>query len=124
MKPIIETLSKSDSIRYIGWIDSYKAYDYFLASDLAVFPGTHSVLWEQAAGTGIPCVFRYWEGMDHIDAGGNCKFLYSDETSEIQKVIEEIVNDKKGYERMKIVAEEVGVKKFSYREISKKAIGI
>ena len=48
-------LSKHPHIRSIGWIDAEKVYDYFFAADLAIFPGTHSVLWEQAVGTGLPC---------------------------------------------------------------------
>jgi 1,2-diacylglycerol 3-alpha-glucosyltransferase len=124
MKPIIEVLGKSNRIRYIGWIESDKVYDYFLASDLAVFPGTHSVLWEQAVGTGIPCVFKYWEGMDHVNLGGNCKFLYDNRVTEIKSVLEEILNDHTEYLKMKKNAEEIGVTKFSYKEISKRAIQI
>jgi len=124
MKLVIDALSNSEAIRNIGWIDSSDVYDYFLASDLAVFPGTHSVLWEQSVGTGIPGVFKYWEGMDHIDIGGNCRFLYADKITEIKSVLEEIINDQDAYKKMKKVAEEEGISKFSYREISRRAIQI
>jgi hypothetical protein len=43
------TLGESESIRAVGWVDAAKVYDYLLAADLAIFPGTHSVLWEQAS---------------------------------------------------------------------------
>lgn len=122
MKLIIEELSKSNYIRNIGWIRSEKVYDFFLASDLAFFPGTHSVLWEQAIGTGIPCVFKYWKGMDHVDLGGNCKFLYTNYIIEIKSVLEEIITNKSIYQEMKKVAENIGIKKFSYKEIASKAI--
>lgn len=58
-----------------GWIPSEQLYGYFFASDLAFFPGQHSVLWEQACASKIPCVFGKWEGMDHVDNGGNARFL-------------------------------------------------
>jgi glycosyltransferase involved in cell wall biosynthesis len=122
MRPIINDLSKSSCIRNIGWIDSDQTYDYFLASDLAVFPGTHSVLWEQSVGTGIPGVFKYWEGMDHVDLGGNCKFIYEVNISEIKRVLKEIISNQSEYQKMKRVAVEEGIKKFSYKEISRKAI--
>lgn len=122
MKTIIENLSKSDRIRNIGWIESIKVYDYFLASDLAVFPGTHSVLWEQSVGTGIPGIFKHWEGMEHIDIGGNCRFLYTDEVKEIKSTLEEIINNPNDYKKMRKVAEEIGIKAFSYKEICRKAI--
>ena len=122
MENIINELSKDGNIRFLGWIPSDKAYDYFLASDLAVFPGTHSVLWEQACACGIPGVFKDWEGMHHVDTGGNCEFLHKDSTEEIKEVISEIIGDKEKYNEMKCVAEE-SKKDFFYSEIAKKAIG-
>lgn len=109
---------------YLGWLNTDDIYDYFAASDLAVFPGRHSVLWEQAVGMGIPCIFKYWHGTDHVDLGGNCEFLYDDSKSEIISKLKEIIYDKVKYQKMKKVAEELGIKKFSYKEISKHAIKI
>jgi glycosyltransferase involved in cell wall biosynthesis len=122
MKTIINDLSKSENIINIGWIEPDVIYDYLFASDLAVFPGTHSVLWEQSVGTGIPGVFKYWKGMDHIDLGGNCKFLYKDQVTEIKEVLKGIIDNPVEYQKMKNMAEEIGIKKFSYSEISRKAI--
>lgn len=122
MENIINELSKDGNIRFLGWIPSDKAYDYFLASDLAVFPGTHSVLWEQACACGIPCVFKDWEGMHHIDVGGNCEFLHKDSTEEIKEVLSEIIGDKEKYYGMKQAAEK-SKKDFFYSEIAKCAIG-
>lgn len=123
MKEIIEKISESDYVKKVGWVNSEDIYDYFLASDLAVFPGTHSVLWEQAVGTGVPCIFRRWEGMDHVDVGGNCKFIDKGDVEEIIKNIKEVYNNKQDYNIMKNIAETKGAKIFSYREIAKKSIG-
>ncbi|NLD47226.1 MAG: glycosyltransferase family 4 protein [Clostridiaceae bacterium] len=122
IQPELIELCKSDNIRYVGWVNSNNIYDLLQASDLGVFPGTHSVLWEQAVGTGLPCIFKYWEGMDHIDLDGNCRFLYNDSVSEIKKILEEVINDRDQYSRMKDVAESNKRKKFSYHEIARKAI--
>lgn len=122
MKNEIAGLSDNVNIRFLGWIPSDKAYDYFLAADLAVFPGTHSVLWEQACACGIPCVFKNWDGMHHIDVGGNCKFLYKDSTEEIKSVLSEIADNKAEYLEMKNVAEKEK-NSFFYSKIAKVAIG-
>jgi hypothetical protein len=98
--------------------------DYFLASDLGVFPGRHSVLWEQAIATGLPCVFKEWKGTKHVDLGGNCKFLYNDQRDEIKKVIKEIINNEDIYNEMKQVAEDKGIEIFSYSRIAKKSINM
>ncbi len=124
MKDEIELISKYEKIINIGWINGDDVYDYFLAADLAIFPGTHSVLWEQAAGCGIPCIFKYWEGMTHVDVGGNCLFLYEDSVKEISKLIKTINDDKQLYKMMKKVAEEKAVKFFSYTDIAKRAIDV
>lgn len=117
-------LAKSKSIVYVNWIKSENVYDYFLASDLAVFPGTHSVLWEQVCACGIPTVFKDWPGMHHVDIGGNSVFLEDDSVVEISRVVLKIYNDKELYENMKKVATDKGIKEFSYKNIAKKAIEI
>jgi glycosyltransferase involved in cell wall biosynthesis len=115
-------LVDNDRIQYIGWLESDEVYDYFGASDLAVFPGGHSVLWEQAVAVGIPCVFKYWNGMTHVDVGGNCKFIYNDTVEEISNILIGIINDRDVHSKMKKVAEEKGLKTFSYKEIARRAI--
>jgi glycosyltransferase involved in cell wall biosynthesis len=84
-KNTIEPMIAANSwIHYVGWIPADKVYDYYLASDLAVFPGTHSVLWEQAVCSGLPALFKKWPGNDYLDKG-NAIFLYSDEISELEQ---------------------------------------
>lgn len=111
-----------DTVQYIGWVDSKETYKFFNASDLVVFPGLHSVFWEQVVGLGKPCVFRHMKGFTHIDIGGNCKFLYEDSVDQIEKVINEIVCRKEVYERMKDVAVKKGMDVFSYKKIAQKSI--
>lgn len=113
---------KCDRIHTVGWIPADRVYDYFLASDLAVFPGTHSVLWEQACGCRIPCVFKDWEGMHHLDVGGNCVFFDAKGTAGLKEILPNIICDPAKYQKMKLTAEGNGTKQFLYSEIAKKAI--
>ena len=121
MKPEIETLAKNKNIRFVGWIPADKAYDYFLVSDLGFFPGTHSVLWEQACACGLPCVFKDWEGMHHVNANGNSAFLTEDSVDYIKNIISDIYVSEEKYEKMKAAAESCK-KEFFYSEIAKKAL--
>jgi 1,2-diacylglycerol 3-alpha-glucosyltransferase len=120
MKDDIDSYKNSIALRYVGWIPSEKTYDYFFAADLAFFPGTHSVLWEQAVGVGLPSVFKKWEGIQHVDVGGNCLFINS--ADEIKETIMRLYDDRSLLENMQQVAQEKGIPKFSYYEIAKKAI--
>lgn len=122
MKDEIEILAKHDCIKYVGWVSSEKTYDYLFASDLAVFPGTHSVLWEQAVGVGLPCVFKKWDGVQHVDLGGNCLFLDTASNDEIKNVILKIYHHKEMHSEMKQVAMDKGINEFSYYNIAQRAI--
>lgn len=122
MKRVVESLTSS-ATRYVGWLSADEVYDYFLASDLAVFPGTHSVLWEQAVGTGLPAIFKKWDGMTHVDVGGNCMFVEEGIVEELLLVIESVVRDKNHYNKMKHVAVTKGIPYFSYANIARVAIG-
>ncbi len=113
---------KSESVINVGWIESDKSYELFLASDLAVFPGTHSVLWEQACAAGIPGIFKDWDGgVAHIDVGGNVVLLKDITVERLIDAIESIVNTEQ-YNNMKSIAEVEGRKVFSYIEIAKRSI--
>lgn len=121
LKQQVNELSDGHIIQYIGWISSADSYNYFEASDLVIFPGRHSVFWEQVVGQGKPMVVKYWDGTTHIDLGGNVKYLYNDSVSEIKNVIIETMNPIT-YDKMKAVAEEKGITHFSYKEIAKRSI--
>lgn len=112
----------SDRVKYIGWLQAKDSYQYFAASDLVVFPGRHSVFWEQVVGQGIPMIVKEWKGTKHVDLGGNVRFLTQDSVDEIQFEIERLLNNPKEYAKMKKVAREEGMKVFSYRDIAKRAI--
>lgn len=107
----------------VGWLSSNDVYPLFLASDIGCFPGTHSVLWEQACASGLPCIFKDWEGgFSHVDVGGNC-ILLSDITSEIiEETLEGILSNPFSLDRMRMVANQQARKAFSYIEIAKKSI--
>lgn len=121
IKELFDSLNNHISIIYLGWKSHEEIIEILSISNLIVFPGSHSVLWEEAVGCGIPSVFKYYEGMTHVDLGGNCIFLKEDSVKEIEQVVSNIYNNKELYNKMKNAAE---AKKelFSYSYISKKAI--
>lgn len=124
MESIIASYAEKDCIQNLGWIDSKCVYDYFLASDLAVFPGTHSVLWEQSCACGLPGLFKDWKGMHHVEVNGSAEFLYDDSVEEMKRKILELYQNKEKYNMMKNAAQLYGVKAFSYADIARRAIGL
>lgn len=122
LKEEFEKLLKNDNIIYIGWINSTDVYQYFAASDLVVFPGKHSVLWEQAVGMGVPCIFRKLDGFTHVDIGGNCVFTEEVTTEALKECLSSVIDDKEAYKKMLNAAREKGMKNFSYKDIARRSI--
>ena len=109
-------------IWYGGWAKWNEINKYLVVGDLCIFPGTHSSIWEQAVGMGLPCVFRHWDNITHVDLDGNCLFLDDVSTETIAPTIVTLFEDKERLLRMKMIASEKGPKTFSYEEIAKRAI--
>lgn len=118
----VEALTDGIRVQNIGWLSSEQSYRYFAAADLVVFPGRHSVFWEQVAGMGIPMVCKRWEGTTHIDIGGNVKFLEQDSAEEIQSVLEELTANGTMYQEMLLAARSKGKEQFLYKEIAARAM--
>lgn len=112
----------SEKCQYIGWIDSKETLQYYGAADLVVFPGRHSVFWEQVVGIGKPMICKYWEGTTHVDVGGNVRFLYKDTVEELSALLEKLLSSDEELAHMQAVAREKGMKAFSYSEIAKQSI--
>lgn len=121
LKEQVNSLADGQKIQYKPWLSAEESYAYFGACQLAVFPGRHSVYWEQVAGMGIPMICKYWDGTTHVDNGGNVKFLNDDSTLAIRDEILRLIENPAEYEKMLEVAKEKS-NVFSYKSIAKRSI--
>lgn len=122
MNPHITELSSNQNIFYINWLSTTEIYDILFASDLGFFPGQHSVLWEQFLGVGLPCVFKKWEGMEHLNYSNNCMYLDEISNQKISEIIVKLYTDKSLYKRLKENSEKYCINHFSYSNIAKRSI--
>lgn len=104
-----------------GWISSEQFYRYFFAADLVFFPGQHSVLWEQACASKVPCVFGKWDGMDHVDNGGNARFLDCQEPEQIRSLIRQLQFTPE-YQQMLAAAQSEKTDIYLYSRIAEKSL--
>lgn len=124
LKDKVNELSDGTIVNYIGWIQPDDSYDFFSAADLVVFPGRHSVFWEQVVGIGKPLVVKYWDGTTHVQVNGNAEFLMKDSAEEIKNKISGILdNNKYKYNQMLVAATGKAKQRFSYREIALRSLG-
>lgn len=122
LAPEMEYLKEqfNNNIHYLGWCNAQRVMDCMVAADMACFPGTHSTLWEQAVGVGLPAVLKRWDEMTHMDVNGNCTFVKGEDSAELQEVIEQMLV-KDVYREQKAKSEEAATF-FLYSDIAKKAI--
>lgn len=116
-------LLESPAIRYVGWASPEDIKRYLVSAELAVFPGSQSALWNQVVGSGVPALFRSWEGGTSVDIGGNCLLLQHGDEVELTTVLQRVLEDRQLYRRMRSAASGDGRLRFSYSQIAKASIG-
>lgn len=106
---------------FTGMLTIEAYYRVYLASDLAVFPGGQSALWQQAIACGIATVFPDFPHTQYLNLGGNAAF-FEDMTSEkIYETLKKIISQKQ-YIQMGKIARELGIEFFSYERIAQRVI--
>lgn len=120
LKERVNALANGEKVQYIGWIQAKDSYQYFAACDLAVFPGRHSVFWEQVAAQSVPLLCKRWDGTTHVDICGNTIFLERDSVEEITENLEKILNPV-NYAKLKAAAVEAS-DQFLYSKIAQRSI--
>ena len=112
---------KRENIHLLGWINVEEEYLYFMASDLGIFPGTHSVLWEQAAACGLPCIYRKWDGFDHVLVHGNCILTDRVDQQSLADLIASLIQNNTTYLDLKNGAEKAR-SHFLYSTIAERSL--
>jgi 1,2-diacylglycerol 3-alpha-glucosyltransferase len=86
------------NLHYIGWVDGKDVYSYLAASDIAVFPASQSVLWQQSIGMGLPLIVGELPNQDatYLNKNANIIIIKSDDVSasSLEKQIETLFQDK------------------------------
>ena len=112
----------SDNIKYVGWLNQEESYSLLQSCDIAVFPGRHSVIWEQCVGLGVPLIVRNWPGTNHVDIGNNVVFLNNGSIDELENVISNNVLNKEKLHSLKCNSSNSNKNNFSYKYIATKSI--
>ena len=87
------------------------------------FPGTHSVLWEQACACKVPCMFKRWPDMEHLNNGGNSVFI-DDITVDRLKAYIEKYHYTDDYYEMKENANSNKTDIYLYSKIAEKSLDV
>lgn len=113
---------EDDRIIKVGWIPSNRVYDFMYASDLMVFTGLHSVMWEQAVASRVPCLFSKLNGFEHVDIGGNALFFEHRSVDCYRDVILKVLKDKELFSRLQRCANTERADGFLYSRIAEQVV--
>lgn len=121
MQPLFDA-EKTPNIITIGWVNSDKVYELFYAADLIVFPGLHSVLWEQAVASKTPCAFSKMEGFEHVNVNGNCILMTGKEADYYKSMLSDLLDSPYVYDELKQNASSPELESFFYSRIAKQVL--
>jgi len=119
---IEKAVYNQNKIFLLGWKTPLEIYSYFLASDLACFPGGQSVIWQQAICCGLPMICCYWPGADYLDSGGNVYFIEDQTIDSIYIALKDILSSSERLKSMAKISNIYGSRRFSYINIGQKII--
>lgn len=102
------------NIHFTGWLKNKQVYEYLDASDLAVFPASQSILWQQAISMRLPLIVGDTgnQSISYLNEFNNIVILENDEINEsviLDKILM-ILNNRNMYNSMKLGAEKIANK--------------
>lgn len=121
MKSIFDELH-CENIIMIGWVPSCDVYRYFYAADFVIFPGLHSVLWEQTLASKVPCSMTRIDGFEHVNFNDNCILLETIDANYYADIIETLYCDPAKYSLLKKNANSPLADRFRYSSIAQQVI--
>ncbi|KMQ65565.1 hypothetical protein ACM46_06695 [Chryseobacterium angstadtii] len=123
----LEKSADGHQIHFTGWLTSDMFYEFMAISDVAVFPASQSVLWQQAIGMRLPLVAgdAGEQDMSYLNFNENIIKINKDNIIPIKfaETIEQIISVPGKLDKMKKGAEKTARENLSYEIIAKKAIG-
>lgn len=113
-------------IHFTGWLSPVGVYEHMLASDLAVFPASQSIMWQQAIAAGLPLVAGDVGGQDisYLNLESNVVVLRGDEISaeHIRSVIRDLFRSPDALGRMGAGAQRVASEHLSWDRLVEKTL--
>jgi glycosyltransferase involved in cell wall biosynthesis len=126
-----EMAKGSEQIHFTGWIKGDEMYDYMNASDIAVFPASQSVLWQQAIGMGLPLILganvnvngKIWtQDANYLNVNNNVIIMDRVNAQEIGQQIRRLADNPALLDSMKKGALKTAEEFLSYDKITQQTL--
>lgn len=126
-KELMLTLSQGNpNIHYVGWLDNGGVYEHLSAADLAVFPASQSIVWQQAIASGLALIVGDTgeQSIEYLNEFNAITELKKDEinSENIKKSIEEIIYKKDELDNRKALAVKTASKYLDWDHLINKTL--
>lgn len=118
--------AKGQNIYFSGWVTPERSYQLMAIADIAVFPSSQSVLWQQAIGMGIPLIAGDSGGQDmsYLNVNDNLIKISKENINPefFAKTIQDLLSDTNKLNKMKEGAEKTAKEFLNYEIIANKTL--
>jgi glycosyltransferase involved in cell wall biosynthesis len=95
---LVNMARRSSKVRFAGWLGPTEIYEYLDMADLAVFPASQSILWQQAISMGLPLIVGDigHQDISYLNAYGNIIILREDDirSDRLAEIIAAVASDR------------------------------
>jgi glycosyltransferase involved in cell wall biosynthesis len=119
-------LADGAAVRFTGWLGREDIYRHLDMADLAVFPASQSILWQQAIACGLPLICGDVGNQDisYLNIADNIVVLRGEQINAdwLAQVITEVVVEPGRLQRMRIGAERVAVERLDWNRLIERTL--
>lgn len=128
-------IAENEKVIYTGWLNSEQIYEHMAASDVAVFPASQTVLWQQCLGMGLVLIIgryitlhdgrKFDQEVEYLNLCDNIRVLYEkeDKVEEIASLLHELNSDPVLLDQLKKNALKAAAEYISYDIVAKRTTG-
>lgn len=120
-RDFLDLVRSERRITYVGFLSASELIKILLLSDIGVFMGRHSVVWEQAVGVGLPLILKDKNIVAHLNHNSNA--LYASSPLKAIERINSLIEYNQLYD-LKRKAQADTRLKFSYEKIAEQSLCI
>ncbi|WET00142.1 glycosyltransferase family 4 protein [Chryseobacterium arthrosphaerae] len=125
-KELLNLSNNNPNIHYIGWLNNKGVYEHLSASDIAVFPASQSIVWQQAIASGLPLIVGDVgeQSVQYLNEFGAIIELAKENITEenIKKSIEQIIYTEGELNRRKELALKTSAKYLDWNHLINKTL--
>lgn len=132
---LINTAGENKNIHFLGWKSGDEILEYMAASDLAIYPASQSMLWQQSLGMGLGLIVGKFIHINGKEIEQDTEYLnfYDNlitlnekghKIDEIECIVRYFIDNPKQLEKIKKNAHKVAKEILNYEKIAKRTLGM